>query len=158
MDDVRRDVEVRAPIERVWALLTQPEHLRQWYAFDGAAIDLRIGGVVEHFWEDHGRYFGMIDVVERPYRLGYRYANVPDEAPAPGRSTHVLFELVALDRGRTRVVVTESGLGSLELTDDERAAYREATVQGWEGGLPALAQLARAGESDGAGVSSRGMA
>ena len=43
MDEVRRDVEVRASIARVWALITEPEHIKAWYAFDGAAIDLRAG-------------------------------------------------------------------------------------------------------------------
>ena len=155
MDEVRRDVEVRASIERVWALITEPEHIKAWYAFDGAAIDLRAGGAVEHYWEEHGRYLGTIDVLERPHRFGYLYANFPDEMPVEGRSTHVLFELSALDPSRTRVTVTESGLSALDLTDDERAAYREATIQGWEGGLPALAHHARAGEPDYGDVRSR---
>lgn len=142
MDQVHREVEINAPIARVWALMTEPEHLKAWYAFDGAAVDLRLDGVIEHHWAEHGTYRGVIDVLEPPHRLGYRYANVPDELPAPGRSTHVLFELAELDGGGTRVAVTESGISELEVSEKERSLYREATIQGWAGGLPALAEYA----------------
>ena len=142
MDQVRREIEIKAPIARVWALITEPEHLQVWYAFDGAAVDLRLDGVIEHRWAEHGHYRGVIDVLEPPHRLGYHYANVPDELPAPGRSTHVLFELTALEPGHTRVTVTESWISRLAISEQEREAYREATIQGWDGGLPALADYA----------------
>lgn len=142
MDEVRCEVEIEASTERVWSLITEPQHVKVWYAFDGAEVDLRVGGVIEHVWEEHGRFLGRIDVLERPHRLGYRYANVPDELPASGRSTHVLFELTALGTGLTRVTVTESGLDQLELSEADRAAYREVTTQGWNGGLSTLARHA----------------
>ena len=45
-DQIEHDVDIDAPVERVWAVITEPEHVRAWYAFDGAEIDggLTLGG------------------------------------------------------------------------------------------------------------------
>ena len=40
-DRIEREIVVEAPQDRVWTLLTTAEHLEQWWAFDGARIDLR---------------------------------------------------------------------------------------------------------------------
>ncbi len=142
MDQVQRTVEIDAPVEHVWTLITEPEHIREWYAFDGATVDLRLDGEIEHRWDEHGRFRGVIDVLEAPNRLGYRYSNVPDALPAAGTATHVLFELTPVDEQRTHLRVTESGISTLALTDEQRAAYLEATTQGWDGGLPTLVAYA----------------
>ena len=40
-DRIERDVLIDAPVERVWALITQAEHLGTWFGDAGADIDLR---------------------------------------------------------------------------------------------------------------------
>ena len=141
-DDVRREVEIAAPVERVWELVTRPEHVRVWWAFDGATIDLRPGGSIVHHWTEHGTYRGVIEKVEPPYRLTYRYATAPDCEPEPGRQTHVAIELWATAEGGTTVRVTESGFTALAMTDEEKAAHVRAVEDGWGGGLTTLADLA----------------
>lgn len=142
-DDVVREVDIAAPVERVWELVTRPEHVRVWWAFDGATIDLRPGGAIVHHWNEHGTYRGVIEKVEPPYRLTYWYATAPDADPAPGRQTHVAIELWATAEGGTTVRVTETGFADLTMTDDEREAHIEATKDGWGGGLETLSDLAR---------------
>ncbi len=105
-------------------------------------MDLRPGGVIEHFWREHGRFLGVIERVRPPTSLVYRYSVVPDVEPGPGRQTRVEFELLSLPGERTLVRVTESGFAELEVSEDERRAHRDATEQGWSGGLAGLAELA----------------
>ncbi|MBE1491098.1 SRPBCC domain-containing protein [Plantactinospora soyae] len=137
-DSVTREIVIAAPIARVWELLTRPEHLKVWYAFDGAVLDLRPGGVLEHHWKEHGRYRGVLDEVSPPTLLSYRYASLPDADPEPGRQTRVVFRLEPTPTNGTRVQVTESGFAELTLSAEERRAHRDATIQGWSGGLAGL--------------------
>ena len=137
-DSVSREVTIGAPIEDVWRLITEPVHLQAWYAFDGATVDLREGGVIEHYWREHGRFRGVIVQVAPPTSLSYRYSTAPDVDPAPGHQTLVTFHLASASAGATVLRVTESGIRALELTEAERAGYLAATSQGWAGGLRAL--------------------
>jgi uncharacterized protein YndB with AHSA1/START domain len=143
IDSVEREIVIAAPIERVWELITVPEHVQAWYAFDGAKLALRPRGLIEHFWKEHGRYRGVVEEVKPPTLLSYWYSNVPDADPEPGRQTHVAIRLESTSQGDATVVrVTESGLASLEISPEERRAYLAATTDGWEGGLTALKEHA----------------
>ncbi|MFC3997426.1 SRPBCC domain-containing protein [Nocardiopsis sediminis] len=136
------DVVLPARIGRVWELITRSEHVRAWFAFDGAAVDLRPGGEVEHVWHEHGRYRGVIEEVVPGARFVYRYSSVPDARPEPGRQTTVVFTLEELADGSTRVRVTEEGFEALEMGDADRRAHEEGARQGWQGALDGLARLA----------------
>jgi uncharacterized protein YndB with AHSA1/START domain len=140
---VQREIVIDAVVERVWDLITRAEHVKTWHAFDGAEIDLRAGGAIEHFWREHGRYRGVIVEVVPPGRFTYWCSNVPDADPAPGKRTRVEFALTSVPGG-TLVRVTESGLEELTLSDEERQAYLDATARGWAGGLAGLAEMAAA--------------
>jgi uncharacterized protein YndB with AHSA1/START domain len=41
MDRIEREIAIAAPIERVWELVTEPEHVGRWFGDAGAEIDLR---------------------------------------------------------------------------------------------------------------------
>ena len=41
-DRIEREITIAAPIERVWSILTEAEHIHGWFA--DAEIDLRPGG------------------------------------------------------------------------------------------------------------------
>jgi uncharacterized protein YndB with AHSA1/START domain len=140
---VQREIVIDAPIERVWELITRAEHVKAWYAFDGARIDLRPGGEIEHFWREHGRYRGVIVEIVPPERFAYWYSNVPEADAEPGKRTRVEFTLTNVPGG-TLVRVTESGIGDLTLSDQDRQSYLDATTQGWVGALAGLAEKAAA--------------
>ena len=57
-DSIEHEVVIKAPVAVVWALVTQPEHVAQWYAFDGADIELRPGGRLAFRWREHGEFPG----------------------------------------------------------------------------------------------------
>jgi uncharacterized protein YndB with AHSA1/START domain len=137
VDRIEREIFINAPVERVWELITQPEHVQVWFAFDGADIDLRPGGTLVHTWKEHGSFRGVIERIDRPRVFSYRYSSVPDEDPAPGHQTLVTFKLDDADDG-TRLTVVESGFDELEMDSEQRRIHLRGAADGWAGGLPAL--------------------
>lgn len=142
-DSVSPQITIGAPIEDVWRLITEAAHLQAWYAFDGATVDLREGGVIEHYWREHGRFRGVIEQLAPPTSLSYWYSDVPDADPVPGHQTLVTFRLTPANVSETVLQVTESGIRGLELSETERAGYLAATTHAWAGGLQALVKRAR---------------
>ena len=73
---------LRAPVEKVWAALTTPERLADWFA--NAEIDLRVGGILRldgecqgqgrlHEFASrlcHGYFLAGLTIVERRARAG----------------------------------------------------------------------------------------
>lgn len=55
----------------------------------------------------------------------------------------MLFELASVDGRQIRLRVIESGISTLDLTDEERAAHPAMTSEGWDSGLPALVAYAQ---------------
>ena len=45
-DQIERETTIAAPVERVWSLITEAEHLGKWFGDAGAEIDLRPGGAL----------------------------------------------------------------------------------------------------------------
>ncbi|MET0931281.1 MAG: SRPBCC domain-containing protein [Aeromicrobium sp.] len=62
-DTVTREISIHAPIDRVWSLVTQAEHLGAWFGDSGADIGLRPGGAIEVRWDAHS-LDGVVQVVE----------------------------------------------------------------------------------------------
>jgi uncharacterized protein YndB with AHSA1/START domain len=140
-DLVEREVFVPAPVDTVWQVLTRAEHIRSWYAFDGAEFDARPGGAVVFRWKEHGTYRGVVEVCEPPRTLAFRASTIPDAPPATATSTLVTFALTPGEDGTT-VRVVESGIAGLAGSPEERAEHAELAGMAWEGGLEALAALA----------------
>ncbi|HEX2033382.1 MAG TPA: SRPBCC domain-containing protein [Chloroflexota bacterium] len=136
-DQIEREILVEAPVTRVWAALTQAEHLRVWFAFAGAEVDLRPGGAILMRWKEHGTFHGRVERVDPPCLFSYRWALVAGEEPRQGNSTLVEFTLTPEGRA-TRLRVLERGFSTLEGTDETRAEHVAANRQGWDGGLHAL--------------------
>jgi len=129
-DQIEREVVIDAPIERVWALITEPEHVGAWFADSGADIDLRPGGAMSLSWEEHGTVRARVERVEPPRAFSYRWANAVDAEPVEGRSTLVEFSLTT-DDGGTRVRVVESGFASLDTSEEERRRQVDDNTKGW---------------------------
>jgi uncharacterized protein YndB with AHSA1/START domain len=129
-DRIEREIDIEAPIDRVWSLVTQGEHLGTWFGDAGASVDLRVGGAVVLTWAKYGSYRGIVEKVERPRLFSVRWSRKPDMEPVPGSSTLVEFILTG-DANRTRVKVVESGWRELNLSDDERSKAAEENRNGW---------------------------
>jgi uncharacterized protein YndB with AHSA1/START domain len=129
-DQIEREVVIDAPIERVWALITEARHFGAWFADSGAEIDLRPGGAMTLSWEEHGTVRARVERVEPPRLFSYRWANAIDAEPVDGHSTLVEFSLSAEDAG-TRVRVVESGFASLDTSDEDRRRQIDDNTEGW---------------------------
>jgi uncharacterized protein YndB with AHSA1/START domain len=129
-DQIARETVINAPVERVWTLLTEAEHLGEWFGDAGAEIDLRPGGALRLRWAEHGTVHGEVVTVEQPHRFAYRWA-LGGNVPSPGNSTLVEFTLDAEGDG-TRLRVVESGFSSLDLPDEERAGKVDDNTEGWQ--------------------------
>lgn len=138
-EQITHEVVIDAPIERVWAILTEAEHIRQWFAFDGATIDLRPGGALVMSWKEHGTFLSYVERVEPPYRFSFRGSYLPDTEPDATNSTLVEFTLTPAGDG-TLVRVVESGFRELDMPVAKQAEFAEGNVQGWTGGFTALQQ------------------
>ncbi|HZA71766.1 MAG TPA: SRPBCC domain-containing protein [Propionibacteriaceae bacterium] len=139
--EVHRAVDVAAPPERVWPLLTTAEGLATWYAFDGATVDPRTGGALSFTWAEHGTYRGRVEEVDRPRTFAFRLAATPDTDPTDGGSTLVTITVESAGDGST-VIVRHLGFDRLDHRLGEASALAAAEVAGWEGGLGLLAQVA----------------
>jgi len=143
-EQIERETVIAAPVERVWALLTEAEHLGRWFGDAGAELDLRPGGALSLSWEQHGTVRGRVVDVEAPRRFSYRWAALPEPdggEPVEGNSTLVEFTLHAEGDG-TRLHVVESGFDKLfadPAKQDERA---EDNRKGWASELDELRDYA----------------
>ena len=132
-DQIQRETMIAAPVERVWTLLTEAEHIGTWFGDAGAEIDLRPGGALVLRWAEHGTVHGEVVAVEPPRRFAYRWAASTAQGDAElvaGNSTLVEFTLAPESDG-TRLRVVESGFATLDVPEAERVSKVEGNTEGW---------------------------
>ena len=142
-DTIEREVAIEAPVERVWSLITQAEHLGTWFGEAGADIDLRPGGALEVRWEGHV-LTGVVQTVQPTSLFAFRWRQVEtgtDVELAAGNSTLVEFSLTS-EGESTRVRVVESGFESLDLPVEDQKGLHDGHTEGWRNELGELAGYA----------------
>jgi uncharacterized protein YndB with AHSA1/START domain len=127
---IEQEIVIDAPLDVVWAVVTEPEHVGSWFS-DSAEIDLRPGGEASLTWEKHGTARAWVEKVAPPHSFSFRWARPVGQEPRKGNSTLVEFTLSA-EGESTRLRVVESGFQELEGSEDEQAKYAEENRQGWE--------------------------
>ena len=145
-DRIERETTIAAPVERVWALITEAEHLGAWFGDAGAEIDLRPGGAMALSWEEHGTVRARVERVEPPRRFSYRWASKMDAEPEEGASTLVEFTLEPAGAG-TLLRVVETGFAALELPAGEQAKRADGNTEGWDYEMRDLSEYARSAEA-----------
>jgi uncharacterized protein YndB with AHSA1/START domain len=128
-DSIEREILVEAPVEVVWAVITEPAHVARWFSH-AAEIDLRPGGDMRLIWHDGGAFPGRVERVEPPHTFAFRWVQRGGESPREGNSTLVVFNLTA-EGAYTRLRVTESGFAQLAWSESERAEHQGDNVEGW---------------------------
>jgi uncharacterized protein YndB with AHSA1/START domain len=139
-DWIGREILVDASPERVWAALTQAEHVARWFG-DSADIDLRPGGKAAFGWAEHGTFHAVVEQVEQPGAFSYRWARDAGAVPGTGTSTLVEFTLTEVPTG-TLLRVVETGFASLNAGAAEQAKAVQENTQGWTDELADLKQYA----------------
>lgn len=128
-DRIEREILIEAPMERVWALVSEPG----WWIGDGehsGEIISRNGDLVVVDYPPYGRFSVLTVSTDAPRYVSYRSAE-SDQRPGGGTSTLVEFFLTEQGVG-TVLRVVESGYASLPLSAEERAAQIEDNIDGWE--------------------------
>jgi uncharacterized protein YndB with AHSA1/START domain len=144
-DWIEREVLIEASRERVWAVLTQPEHVAGWFG-DTAEIDLRPAGKAAFGWREQGTHHAIIDRVEPPGFLSYRWARDTGVEPADGNSTVAEFSLTEVFAG-TLLRVVETGFASLHVSAAEQDKAVQDNIEGWQSELAELKEYAERSSS-----------
>jgi len=125
---------LRAPVERVWAALTDPGEIAKWFG-DGADIDLRPGGPARFAFGDE-EVAAIVHAVEPNRRFAFYW--VPGAQEHPVEITEVTRTLVDFTlepvAGGTRLRLVESGFGKF----GDGRAYQDNS-RGWDEELGDLA-------------------
>ncbi|MFI0709758.1 SRPBCC family protein [Streptomyces inhibens] len=139
---IEREISISAPVERVWAVLTEPEHVGSWFGQgEPTPVDLRPGGIMHLDHGEHGQFPTTIVKVDPPHYFSYRWASAyPGEVAVEGNSTLVEFTLTPEGDG-THLRVVETGFADITIPEERRAsASFESHSEGWSGQVENIRQ------------------
>ncbi|MEU8846741.1 SRPBCC domain-containing protein [Streptomyces sp. NPDC048564] len=123
--EISEQALVPADPDRTWRLITDPQYVKQWYAFGGADIELAPGGAMVLRWDEHGAFPARVEAVEPGHRFAFRWL------PEPG-------DLVEID-------LSPEGDGTLVRITESGALEDAATsAMAWRNSLSLLIRLAQA--------------
>ena len=126
-DSITREIVIDAPPERVWAIVTEAQHLAGWFS-DEAEIDLRPGGAMLLTWHRHGSYRARVETVDPPHTFAFRWLRRENVDPA---SSPLVVMTLSAEGASTRLRVVESGFADLAWPEEERARYADENRVGW---------------------------
>jgi len=142
-DQIARDILIDAPVDVVWRVVTEPEHIARWFS-DTAEIDLRPGGDGVLTFRQNGGHVAplVVDTVRPPTTFAFRWSAPEGETAHEGNSTLVTFSLAPEGDGATRLSVVESGIAALPGGDERHRAFFDDHSQGWGTIVPRLGEYA----------------
>ena len=123
---VTRTLHIAAHPSAVWAALTEPELISEWFG-DTASLDLRVGGSGTFGWKEWGDFGILVDEIDEPNTFAFRWAREPGQDPVIGNSTLCRFTLVA-SAGGTELTVVETGW---EEVGGDTEALMKGNQDGW---------------------------
>jgi uncharacterized protein YndB with AHSA1/START domain len=131
--EIRKVIEIEAPIHMVFKALTVPEELTQWFP-DKGTFEARVGGKM-HFTfmagrnqmdKDHHLDGEVLEIIPNK-KLVYTF--IPDVNYKPDgirpQSTIVTWSLEEVGKDRTKVTLVHSGF-----TEDMEKHFKDTTA-GW---------------------------
>jgi uncharacterized protein YndB with AHSA1/START domain len=138
--EVRRETVLPMPVEDAWSVVTEPEHLSEWLATE-AEVDLRPGGDVVFRFDGGGERRGVVETVEEPERVSFRWQATDDgdDDPLRSLSTRVEITLDPVPDG-TRLTIVESGFEAVPVLN--AIGLQVVSQWAWESRLDACATAA----------------
>jgi uncharacterized protein YndB with AHSA1/START domain len=121
MTDIQIELQIAAPIEAVWATLTDPATISQWMADDAVEVDLRIGGRYAFFGRETT---GAFTEVQAPQVLEYTWRQ--SSWLGEWADSVVRWQLQA-DGAGTQVTLNHRQFPN----DDERDSHHEGWYTYW---------------------------
>jgi uncharacterized protein YndB with AHSA1/START domain len=106
---IDRSITAEAPLEVLWSAVATADGLEAWLGGE-VEIDPRPGCPVLVRWPDGSTSRGLVERVEPPRRLVFRWRRIAGAGLtlAVGDPTRVEFLLTPIDGGYTRIDVVES--------------------------------------------------
>jgi uncharacterized protein YndB with AHSA1/START domain len=106
-DSIERELELSAPVDRVWLSLTEAELLAEWLA-DDVILELWPGGEATFRFGDETRE-GWVEEVDPPGPSGERPARLTFWWAADGEpASRVAVSLVPTEQGTTLLRISET--------------------------------------------------
>jgi uncharacterized protein YndB with AHSA1/START domain len=136
---IEREIHIEASPEVVFDVVSNPEHVREWWP-DEADYSAGPGGAGRiGFRQDTGTKWEQFTVVDTmpPRFFSFRWTHAEGESAAPGNSFLVEFELEPAGAG-TRLRMTESGFRERGWDEAKTAEAYADHVSGWDFFLPRL--------------------
>src|SRR5258708_7619816 len=131
-DRIEREIDIDAPIDVVWTVITKPEHITGWFS-DSAELDGRPGGEGRLGWDapDHKMVVNLrVERLEPPHFFSFRW-DYPDGAE-PDETSAPLVEFSLEARGEsTHLRLVESGLETIARSDEEKETFFSEHTNGW---------------------------
>ena len=124
MDSIEREIVIAATPERVYEIVTQPEHMGAWFGDAGAERD---GDTITMRWAEYGEAELRVVREDPPHAFAYRW----DANDSGIGDTLVEFTFVA-EGDSTRLKVVESGWTALQTSPARQEELRQGNVGGWE--------------------------
>jgi uncharacterized protein YndB with AHSA1/START domain len=104
---VERSIWIKAPRERVWRAITDPEQIQQWFSPGSPwrLTTLQVGGQLSVYdpETDTDSHIEMIELVDPPHQ--FRTRSVPQPPETPQTTIWTLAE----EKGGTRLTITNAG-------------------------------------------------
>jgi uncharacterized protein YndB with AHSA1/START domain len=133
-DRIEREIDIDAPIDVVWAVITEPEHIKGWFT-DDAELDVRQGGEGRFGWNVIATNSKLVvnlrvERLDPPTFFSFRWHYPDGDEPTETNAPLVEFSLEA--RGdSTRLRLVERGLERIARSDEEKATYLAEHTRGW---------------------------
>lgn len=133
-DRIEREIDIDAPIDVVWRVITEPEHITGWFT-DSAELDARPGGEGRFAWEAGATTRAMVvnlrvERLDPPHFFSFRWDYPDGEEPSETNAPLVEFSLEA--RGEsTRLRLVESGLEKIIRSEGDKETYFAEHTSGW---------------------------
>jgi len=128
---VSRTVHVRVPRDEVWAAITQPERIAEWFGDSATLPGLAVGTEGTLHWDDDGDFAFVVTAVVEDFLFEFRWAKDPETPVRDDTATTVRFTLADAPAG-TVITVVESGFELVAGDDAARLEHLRGNREGWE--------------------------
>lgn len=133
-DRIEREIEIDAPIDVVWTVITEPEHITGWFT-DSAELEARPGGEGRFGWEvkatNRKRVVNLrVERLDPPHFFSFRWDYPDGDDPTEKNAPLVEFSLEERG-GSTRLRLVESGLEKIARSEEAKETYFAEHTRGW---------------------------
>jgi uncharacterized protein YndB with AHSA1/START domain len=135
---IRRSIRVNASPAAVWAAITEPEQIAQWFGDSATFTGFEVGATGVYGWEGHGEFPVLITEIEPLAVFAVRWAGEPTDVLRDDDSTTIRMTIEE-DGDVTVLTVVESGFENVAGGTAYRRRRLQENKEGWNEELDELA-------------------